>query len=86
MNDRITSMPAQTSVTFVQLPGQEIELAHGEMYQTRGGLFFPSDTVTIIIATNYVVDCVSEWIDDVIDDVNEIREYIDAVNGGGRND
>ena len=40
MTDRITSMPEQTSVTCVQLPGQEIELARGEMVNTPGGMHF----------------------------------------------
>ncbi len=86
MTERMTSMPEQISVTCVQLPGQEIELAHGEMNQTLGGFISPLDMAIITIRAIYVVDCASEWIDGVVDDVNEIREYIHAVNGGGRND
>ena len=41
MTERITSMPAQTSVACVQLPGQEIELVRGEMNQTLGGCCLP---------------------------------------------
>lgn len=49
MTERITSMPAQTSVACVQLPGQEIELVRGEMNQTLGGCCLPPSLGVLII-------------------------------------
>ena len=65
MTDRITSMPEQTSVTCVQLPGQEIELARGEMANTPGGCILPGgepiDPLENII--DLIEDAMSEWWD-----------------------
>ena len=65
MTDRITSMPEQASVTCVQLPGQEAELARGEMANTSGGCILPEgepiDPFEDII--DIIADTVSEWWD-----------------------
>ena len=70
MTERITSMPAQFSVTCVQLPGQESELAHGEMANTAGGCILPGedpiehleDIIDYVEdAVDYIGDAVSEW-------------------------
>ncbi len=72
MTKRITSMPAQVSVTCVQLPGQEIELAHGEMANAAGGCILPGEDPLELFediidyiedAVDYVEDTVSEWWD-----------------------
>ncbi len=74
MTERITSMPAHVSVTCVQLPGQEIELARGEMNQTLGGCCLPpSPGVFIIIKVAEIIadaienydgpESISEWWD-----------------------
>ena len=63
MTERITSMPAHVSVTCVQLPGQEIELARGEMANISGGCILPGgdplEHLEDII--DDVCDAVSEW-------------------------
>lgn len=63
MTERITSIPAHVSVTCVQLPGQEIELARGEMANTSGGCILPGEDplehLEDIIDDIY--DAVSEW-------------------------
>ena len=65
MTERITSMPAQDSVTCVQLPGQEIDLVRGEMANTSGGCILPGgepiELFEIII--DAIEDAVSEWWD-----------------------
>ena len=65
MTDRITSMPEQTSVTCVQLPGQETDLARGEMVNTSGGCILPGgepiDPLENII--DLIEDAMSEWWD-----------------------
>jgi putative hemolysin len=63
MTERITSMPEQASVACVQLPGQEIELAHDEMANTSGGCILPggehNEPFEDII--DAIEDAVSEW-------------------------
>ena len=70
MTERITSMPAQDSVTCVQLPGQEIELVRDEMANTSGGCILsgedlyergPLEPFEVII--DAIEDAVSEWWD-----------------------
>ena len=65
MTDRITSTPEQASVTCVQLPGQETELARGEMANTSGGCILPGgepiDPLENII--DLIEDAMSEWWD-----------------------
>ena len=66
MTERITSMPAQVSVTCAQLPGQELELAHGEMANTSGGCIFPGEDLfehepLIEGIIDDICDVVSEW-------------------------
>ena len=70
MTERITSTPEQTSVTCVQLPGQETGLARGEMTQTLGGCGLPPtlgvlifiEVVEIIAdAIEYYDENASEW-------------------------
>lgn len=65
MTDRITSMLEQTSVTCVQLPGQETDLARGEMANTSGGCILPGgepiDPLENII--DLIEDAMSEWWD-----------------------
>ena len=66
MTERITSMPAQTSVTCVQLPGQEIELVRDEMANTSGGCILPGEDLSehdplIEDIIDIIEDAVSEW-------------------------
>ena len=65
MTERITSRPAQDSVTCVQLLGQEIDLMRGEMANTLGGCILPGgepiEPFEIII--DAIEDAVSEWWD-----------------------
>ena len=68
MTKRITSMPAQTSVTCVQLPGQETELVRGEMANTSGGCILPGEDLSehdplIEDIIDAIGDAVSEWWD-----------------------
>ena len=68
MTERITSRPAQVSVTCIRLSGREIELAQGEMATTSGGCILPGEDMfehdpfeppeDIIDA---ICDMVSEW-------------------------
>ena len=63
MTERITSMPAQVSVTCVQLPGQEIELARSEMANTAGGCILPGEDPLEHLEDiiDDICDAVSEW-------------------------
>lgn len=68
MTERITSMPAQVSVTCVQLLGQESELAHGEMANTSGGCILPGEDLfehdplePLEDIIDNICDTVSEW-------------------------
>ncbi len=70
MTERITSTPEQGSVTCVQLPGQEIGLARGEMAKTSGGCILPGEDPLehledimdyIDDALDYIDDAMSEW-------------------------
>lgn len=72
MTERIISMPARVSVTCVQLPGQELELAPGEMANASGGCILPGEDMfehdpfesledIIEDAVDYIGDTVSEW-------------------------
>ena len=62
MTERITSMPAQGSVACVQLPGQEIELAHGEMNQTLGGCLPPSPGIRLLMeVVKLVADAIENY-------------------------
>ena len=68
MTERITSMPAQTSVICIQLPGQEVELARGEMANTSGGCILPGEDLSehdplIEDIIDAIGDAVSEWWD-----------------------
>ena len=70
MAERITSMPARVSVTCVQLPGQEIELARGEMANTAGGCILPGEDLfeydpfePFEDIIDDICDTVSEWWD-----------------------
>ena len=68
MAERIISMPAQVSVTCVQLLGQEIELARGEMANTSGGCILPGEDLSehdplIEDIIDTIGDAVSEWWD-----------------------
>lgn len=67
MTERITSMPAQVSVTCVQLPGQEIELAHGEMANTSGGCILPGED----LFEHDPLEPLEDIIDDICDTVSE---------------
>ena len=69
MTERITSTPEQTSVTCVQLPGQETGLARGEMANTSGGSLLPSLGVRILIE---VVKIVADTIEHCEDDASEL--------------
>lgn len=68
MSERIISRPAQFSVICVQLPGQEIELAHGEMADTDGGCILPGEDLfeydpfePLEDVIDGICDTVSEW-------------------------
>ena len=65
MTERMTSTPEQTSVTCVQLPGQEVGLARGEMANTSGGCILPGgepiDPLENLI--DLIEDAMSEWWD-----------------------
>ena len=70
MTERITSMPARASVTCVQLPGQEIELACGAMANTSGGCILPGEDLfeynplePLEDIIDNICDTVSEWWD-----------------------
>ena len=73
MTERITSMPEQTAVACVQLPGHETDLARGEMANTSGGCLPPRlgfliirEVVEIIldVIENYDgPESISEWRD-----------------------
>ena len=68
MTERITSMPARVSVTCVQLLGQEIELARGEMANTSGGCILPGEDPLEHLEhledmIDNICDAVSEWWD-----------------------
>ena len=67
MTERITSMPAQVSVTCVQLPGREIELAHGEMANTSGGCILPGEDML----EHDPLEPLEDIIDDIYDAVSE---------------
>ena len=67
MTERITSMPAQISVTCVQLPGQESELAHGEMANTSGGCILPGED----LFEHDPLEPLEDIIDDICDTVSE---------------
>ena len=66
MTERITSMPAQDSVTCVQLLGREIELVRGEMANTSGGCILPGEDSfehDPFEPIEDIFDTVSEWWD-----------------------
>ena len=63
MTERMTSMPEQTSVTYVQLPGQETGLARGEMNQTLGGVLLSGPPIIPVLLPFIILDYVSEWWD-----------------------
>ncbi|MCY3871467.1 MAG: hypothetical protein OXG87_18110 [Gemmatimonadetes bacterium] len=63
MTERVTSMPARASVTCVQLPGREIELACGEMANTPGGCILPGEDL-------FEYDPF-EPLEDIIDDIGD---------------
>ena len=67
MTERITSMPAQVSVTCVQLPGREIELARGEMANTSGGCILPGEDMF----EHDPLEPLEDIIDDICDAVSE---------------
>ena len=67
MTERITSMPAQVSVTCVQLSGQEIELARGEMANTSGGCILPGED----LFEHDPFEPLEDIIDDICDTVSE---------------
>lgn len=67
MTERITSMPAQVSVTCVQLSGQEIELARGEMANTSGGCILPGED----LFEHDPLEPLEDIIDDICDTVSE---------------
>ena len=69
MTDRITSMPEQTSVTCVQLPGQEIELARGEMVNTPGGCILSGEDPLELLED--IIDYVEDTVDDIYFTVSE---------------
>ena len=66
MTERMTSMPEQTSVTCVQLPGQETGLARGEMANTSGGCILPGGEPIDLLENpliDIIEDVMSEWWD-----------------------
>ena len=67
MTERITSMPAQVSVTCVQLLSQESELAHGEMANTSGGCILPGED----LFEHDPLEPLEDIIDDICDTVSE---------------
>lgn len=67
MTERIISMPAQVSVTCVQLPGREIELAHGEIANTSGGCILPGED----LFEHDPFEPLEDIIDDISDTVSE---------------
>ncbi len=67
MTERIISRPAQVSVTCVQLPGQEIELARGEMANTSGGCILPGED----LFEHDPLEPLEDIIDDICDTVSE---------------
>ena len=71
MTERITSMPARVSVTCVQLPGQEIELARGEMANTSGGCILPGEDLLEHDPLEPLEDIIEDIIDDICDTVSE---------------
>ena len=69
MTERMTSMPEQTSVTCVQLPGQETGLARGEMANTSGGCILPGGDPAELLED--IVDYINDTVDDIKDAVSE---------------
>ena len=69
MTERITSTPEQTSVTCVQLPGQEIGLARGEMANTSGGCILPGEDPAELLED--IVDYINDAVDDIYFTVSE---------------
>ena len=69
MTERITSMPAQTSVACVQLPGQEIELVRDEMANTSGGCILPGEDLLELVED--IIDYVEDTVDDIVDDISD---------------
>ena len=67
MTERITSMPAQVSVTCAQLSGQELELAHGEMANASGGCLLPGED----LFEHDPLEPFEDIIDDICDTVSE---------------
>ena len=68
MTERITSTPEQTSVTCVQLLGQETKLVRDEMANTSGGCILPGEDLSehdplIEDIIDAIGDAVSEWWD-----------------------
>ncbi len=58
-------MPEYSPVTCVKLPGQETELARGEMVNTSGGCFLPGDG-----SLDHIPDVIGV-IDDIYDIISE---------------
>ena len=69
MTERIMSMPAQTSGTYVQLPGREIELVRGEMANTSGGSILPEGDPAEILED--IIDYIEDTVDDIYYTVSE---------------
>ena len=69
MTERITSMPAQTSVTCVQLPGREMELMRSEMANTSGGCILPEGDPAELLED--IIDYIEDTVDDIYDTVSE---------------
>ena len=71
MTERITSMPAHVSVTCVQLPGQEIELARDQMANTSGGCILPGDNPLEENPLEHLDDII-DYVEDAVDDIYDV--------------
>lgn len=68
MFERMTSIPEQSRVMCVKLPGRETELVRGEMMHVSGGCILPGDDPLdhipdIIGIIDDIYDMASEWWD-----------------------